>query len=144
MSKVISVRGHWANCIIHGAYARDVRVVHKDVENRSWKRDYRGRLYIHCSGNVQQWECRDVDFDTMLMETKKLEINAKHPLMLGHIIGHVDLIDINQRSTSKWYEGPEIYGKQNWAWVLENPTAIEPIKVPGSLGIWNYELPEAQ
>jgi len=142
--KVLSVRGYWAHCIIHGAVDHDMNIHFKDVENRFWKRDYRGRLYIHCSGNVKQWECRDIDFDSSLIISKKLEINSQHPLMLGHIIGYVDLVDINQTSDSIWYEGDEIYGKPNFAWVLENPVAITPIKVKGSLGIWNHQFEEVQ
>jgi len=34
----------------------------KDVENRTWKTDYRGELYIHSSGNIDY-----ADFDTLSM-----------------------------------------------------------------------------
>lgn len=39
--KVLSVKNPYAYSIIHGG---------KDVENRTWNTDYRGRLYIHASG----------------------------------------------------------------------------------------------
>ncbi len=41
--KVLSVKNPYAYLIIHGG---------KDVENRTWQTDYRGRLYIHASGDA--------------------------------------------------------------------------------------------
>lgn len=40
--KVLSVKNPFAYSIIYGG---------KDVENRTWNTDYRGRLYIHVSGD---------------------------------------------------------------------------------------------
>ena len=41
--KVLSVKNPYAYLIIQGG---------KDVENRTWTTDYRGRLYIHSSGDA--------------------------------------------------------------------------------------------
>ena len=40
MVKIISVRQPWAWLIVAG---------HKDIENRTWRTSYRGRLLIHAS-----------------------------------------------------------------------------------------------
>jgi hypothetical protein len=155
--KVLSVRGWWAHCIIHGVFDMNTKsndnaipngpgcwdIVHKDVENRSWWRRYRGRLYIHMSGKPGRGsECQDDNFDSYLLKKGMTLNHLYHPPMFGHIIGHVNLVDINQTSTSMWYQGNEVNKKMNYAWCLEDPTPIEPIKVPGSQGIWNYELEE--
>ena len=41
--KVLSVKNPFAYLILQGG---------KDVENRTWTTDYRGRLYIHASGDT--------------------------------------------------------------------------------------------
>ncbi|MEL3899305.1 ASCH domain-containing protein [Treponema phagedenis] len=41
--KVLSVKNPFAYLIMQGG---------KDIENRTWKTDYRGRLYIHVSGET--------------------------------------------------------------------------------------------
>ena len=41
--KVLSVKNPFAYWILQGG---------KDVENRTWTTDYRGRLYIHVSGDT--------------------------------------------------------------------------------------------
>lgn len=41
--KVLSVKNPFAYLILQGG---------KDVENRTWTTDYRGRLYIHVSGDT--------------------------------------------------------------------------------------------
>ena len=41
--KVLSIKNPYAYLIIQGG---------KDVENRTWTIDYRGRLYIHVSGDT--------------------------------------------------------------------------------------------
>ena len=44
--KTLSIRNPWAYLIAYGV---------KDVENRSWKTDYRGELLIHASGDPLGW-----------------------------------------------------------------------------------------
>lgn len=100
--KVLSVRQPYAYLIIYGG---------KDVENRTWRTHYRGRLYIH-SPSFQY-----SDYIT------------------SAIIGYVDLVDVISDSDSKWAE------ENQWHWVLKNPVAIEPIKnIKGKLGVWDYEF----
>lgn len=44
--KVLSIQQPWAHLIVSGC---------KDVENRGWKTDYRGPLFIHASGLPWKW-----------------------------------------------------------------------------------------
>jgi hypothetical protein len=51
-------------------------------------------------------------------------------LITGAIIGVVEIVDVVERSTSKWFQGP--YGL-----VLANPRPLtKPIPVNGRLGLW--------
>lgn len=50
---VLSVQNPWSDLICRGI---------KDVENRSWPTDYRGKLYIHSSGRpMESAEARLLD-----------------------------------------------------------------------------------
>ena len=154
--KVLSVKNPFAYLILQGG---------KDVENRTWTTDYRGRLYIHVSGdtlpfltdepNLTDDYARklEVFLDTLAEYYSKCDIekgttaesfmNAviDNPelwlLKSQSIIGYVDLVDIIQNSSSPW----SIDGQYHW--ILKNPTLLEnPIRqVKGRLGLWKYNLP---
>jgi hypothetical protein len=101
----------------------------KDVENRTWRTDYRGRILIHASKKP----------DPFLTEIagRYLQdpVNLKELLQwCGHIIGSVELVDCVQNYKSKWAESGM------WHWVLKNPVLFkELIPARGSLGIWDFK-----
>jgi len=109
----------------------------KGVENRSWKTDYRGRIYIHaCSyksvRNIKYAltdEQRDIvsgyPIINSLLEDKELMYSA--------IIGHVDLVDIVEDSSSVWALA------DHYHWILENPVLFDSpiIHVKGQLNLWD-------
>lgn len=41
--KALSIKQPWASLIAHGI---------KDIENRTWRTHFRGKIYIHASGNM--------------------------------------------------------------------------------------------
>ncbi|MBK5719920.1 hypothetical protein JGH11_03455 [Dysgonomonas sp. Marseille-P4677] len=109
----------------------------KDIENRSWKTDYRGRIYIHaCSFRSAQ----NIKY---ALTSEQKEIVNRNPLiydfledkelMYSAIIGHVDLVDIVEDSSSIWAL------KDHYHWKLENPVLFESpyINVKGQLGFWD-------
>jgi len=109
--KAISVRQPWAWAIIHAG---------KDIENRSWKTNYRGPLLIHAGANY--------DADAVL--PGGVRAPAKDALDFSAIIGIVELSDVVQKSESIWFEGP--YG-----FVLQKPrTFKEVISCAGQRGLW--------
>ena len=175
----------------------------KTVENHTWKTDYRGRIYIHSSGDEEVASLVDYEFpdrlvdlideleafdwikeDTTIDEVKaKLsasdrekfkeallfveKMNAYQEVLLKHydgldaysldfdadyekkfeavlekngffhknlsIIGHVDLVDIVQDSTSVWAEAGCYH------WILENPVLYDTplINVKGALRLFD-------
>ena len=109
--KAVSIRQPWAWAIIHAG---------KDIENRKWNTHLRGTFAVHASGNL--------DNDAVLPEG--VDVPDIKVLPRGAIIGVVDLVEVVEESSSKWFTGP--YG-----FVLRNPRPLpRPIPCKGSLKFW--------
>jgi hypothetical protein len=128
--KALSVKQPWAWLIVSG---------YKDIENRTWHTEFRGRIYIHASGRYVAADYRDVK-----ERLRTLHIQAAYPhlylpyppdLTYGAIIGEVDLVDCIDTSLSFWAE------EGLWHWVLSKPVAyVEPIRYRGQLGLFEVKL----
>ena len=136
MVKIISVRNPWAYLFVAG---------HKDVENRTWRTSYRGRLLIHASLGADPE-------NFMPKQREWLEfagIVIPDDLPRGAIVGSVNLSGVvgQQRdnsgtttgqdgtTTSPWFEGP--YG-----FLMTDAVEFEkPIQWRGQLGIRDYTGP---
>jgi hypothetical protein len=105
----------------------------KDIENRSWKTDYRGRILIHAS------KYPDDNLFQIMSRYRVTPTEDEIRRLLktcGCIIGSVELVDCVKNSKSRWAE-PGM-----WHWVLRDPIPLEnPIPVRGSLGLWEYKGP---
>jgi hypothetical protein len=116
--KALSIKNPWAWWIVHGG---------KDVENRTWKTNYRGRLLIHVSSRL----------DNSAFYNYPIFYSSQYPHYeykkhCGMIIGTVELYDCIENSESKWAE-PDM-----WHWLLRNPISFEkPIPAKGKLGLWD-------
>ena len=82
----LSVRQPWAWLIVHG---------YKDIENRMWRTNVRGRVLIHASATVRKssfWNAYDLAHD--LVDPKlAASIPRLNSLPLGAIVGSVEIID---------------------------------------------------
>lgn len=96
--KTLSIKQPWASLIAHGV---------KDIENRTWKTNFRGRIYIHASGSI----VNEIDFTTQ--QTAELfENGIWHPdsgftselNITSAIIGEVDIVDCVINHESIWAE----------------------------------------
>ena len=124
--KVISIREPFATLIKDGI---------KTVETRSWKTNYRGKIYIHSC--IAKNKIRD--------SVKHL---IKSDLKYGYILFSADLVDcvymdneyiekVKKENYDNYLCG--IYEVGRYGWVLENIEILsQPIKAKGQLGIWNY------
>lgn len=143
--KALTVKQPWASLIVHGI---------KDIENRTWKTNFRGRIYIHAS-SVPGKE------PYMIFDDKQSEIFIEQDLSLkmlelykqtSRIIGEVDIIDCVINHPSIWAEKSEgvfvgntfLYKEGDpviWNWVLANPIEYkDPIlNVKGKLSFWQPE-----
>jgi hypothetical protein len=148
--KAITVKQPWASLIVEGL---------KDIENRTWRTNFRGRVLIHAgmaktSGMIIYY----------LNSAQHKEFRGKFGWSgldflepLGEIIGSVEIVDCVINHTSIWAEktNNETYWKNGknyikkikptYNWVLANPIKFDnPIPCKGALSFWNYngELPK--
>lgn len=151
--KVLSVKQPFAYLICAGI---------KDVENRTWKTKYRGRVLIHSSAKM------NCDYPFELLTTKQVEdlgiIRFKDFMKdydkVSSIIGSVEIVDCVINYDSVWAEKTEIPllgdvlddikyigypvpPKVTYNWVLKDAMLFDnPItNVKGKLNIWDYKLP---
>ncbi len=110
----------------------------KDVENRSWKTNFRGRIYIHSAATHLSHKDTSLHFTTNQWMSLDPEIQNNCLLELfpkSSIIGEVDIVDCIKESGKVW--GLE----NNFHWILENAELYnEPIKnIKGKLSFWEFE-----
>jgi hypothetical protein len=128
--KALSVRAPWWLAILHYG---------KDIENRDWKTNFRGTIYLHASSWFHPREIlQDIEeigrickaagrpFGGMLVDYFKTGC--------GCIVGTVDIVDCVDHSDSLWFFG-------RYGFVLANPVAFErPVPFRGALGF--FEVPD--
>lgn len=129
--KVLSLTEPFATLIKNGI---------KTIETRSWKTNYRGKLYIHASSTKIPKDYRS-NKDLMSL----VDVNE---LNYGNIICCCDLVDciemdnafIDEIKKNKNEYICGLYSKGRYAWILKNIETLDiPIKAKGHLGIWNLE-----
>lgn len=88
--KALSIKQPWAWLIVAG---------YKNIENRTWHTNYRGKLLIHAS---KTW---DIDASDILY-AMGMHPTPKESYQLGALIGMVNMVDCVNSSNSKWFCGP--------------------------------------
>jgi hypothetical protein len=101
--KAITIKQPWAQLICEGV---------KDIENRTWKTSYRGRVLIHTSAKPNRYPLdmifTQVQLDEMLKQNTEnywcghKEFGAKY--CDSAIIGSVEIVDCVQNHSSVWAE----------------------------------------
>ena len=133
--KALSIRPPWAHLIVHGFVPfRPGQVferVFKDVENRTRRTHYRGRILIQ-AGKV--W---DVSAAAPFIREYGDRLPPSNVMDFGAIIGSVEIIDCVTESDSPWFTGP-------FGWVLANPKPCDPVPYKGQLGLFNVEWPPVE
>lgn len=133
--KALSIKQPWAWLICAG---------YKDVENRSWRTDFRGRIYVHAGKKADEVVWADVfrgrvaDVDSIFRAMRE----SNKPEQLGAIIGEVDIVgckfrfgEENDNLYSPWHV-PGQYGL-----ILKNPVLYDkPIPYKGQLGFFEVKL----
>lgn len=123
MLPAISIRQPWAWLILNAG---------KDIENRDWNTNFRGRVLIHASKSCTKAEYEDaIEF----MEVRRLEyLGVALPnidqLPRGGIVGSVEIIDCVTASNSPWFIG-------HHGFVLRNPKRLPFLPFKGMLGFFN-------
>lgn len=121
-------------------YATLIKKGIKSIETRSWKTNYRGKLYIHASSTKIPKEYKE-NKELMFL----VDINE---LSYGNIICSCTLVDclpmteelINKVKENKNEYLSGIYALGRYAWILKDiEVLLKPISAKGKLGIWNFE-----
>jgi len=117
----LSIRQPWAWLIISG---------YKDIENRTWKTNFRGTVYVHAP----------LKFDTAGYEHINRRFNidmpARNKFLQGGLVGTVDVVDCITEHNSPWFEG-------SYGFVLEKPRPIAFIPLKGRLGFFPFDTTPA-
>ena len=140
--KALSIKQPWASLIAHGI---------KDIENRTWKTKFRGRIFIHASSSPAINQLRVLNEEQYLIAQKhflKLGLNKFSDLPISAIIGEVDIVDCVVNHHSIWaektqgrYVGDGVFvlcEKPIYNWVLANPVLYDKpiLNVKGKLSFW--------
>ena len=122
--KALSIRQPWARLIVNG---------YKDIENRTWSTDFRGRDYVHAGKRVNQG-----DFQEQRDYIRESGLILPEEPSLGAIVGEVIITDCVDTSSSPWFCGP--YG-----FILSSPVVYkDPIPYRGQLGFFEVDESEVQ
>jgi len=106
----LSIRQPWVDAILyHG----------KNIENRTWRTNYRGLIFLHASKNI----CGQDDFD-FVESTSKISLPPRTEIQTGGIVGVATLVDCVTEYDSPWFFGP--YG-----FVLEQVKPVQFIPLRG-------------
>ena len=125
--RILSVRQPWAWAIVHGF---------KNIENRTWRSRFRGRLFIHAS---MKQEDDDVGFVCRRiarirgLPARRVRDGYFVELQLGAVIGAVTMVDCVETHASIWFEGPH-------GFVFEDPCPLPVFPLRGKPGIFKAEL----
>ncbi|MDD5092807.1 MAG: ASCH domain-containing protein [Dehalococcoidia bacterium] len=124
--KALSIKQPWAYLICAG---------YKDIENRDWPTNFRGRIYVHAGKSLDDkgWEFIERRMKPEVW-SQMWTMDFIGSLPRGAIIGEVDIVDCVTESESPWFVG-------RYGFVLTNPVLYEkPIPYRGRLGLFEINL----
>lgn len=133
--KTLSIKQPWASLIANGI---------KDIENRTRKTKFRGRIYIHSSSKGSP----DFTFTHQQHEALSIVDTDNMDMPYSAIIGEVDIVDCTINHPSIWaeetfipIEGEGYPQKPIYNWVLANAVLYDKpiLNVKGKLSLWEYE-----
>jgi hypothetical protein len=119
--KAITIRQPWAYAVIY---------MGKDIENRTWSTKHRGPLLVHAAKSMAVAE-----YEAFCKACETLKLGIPPPMVslkpyLGGVVGIVDLVDVVEKSRSKWFQGP-------FGFELKNAKPLPFRSMPGKLGLFD-------
>ncbi len=118
MLRALSILQPWAWLIVNG---------HKDIENRTWRMDYRGPLVIHAGKKLSQDQLDD--YMHVQHNFPHIKMPPIRDMRGGGIVGTVIVRDCVTVSDSPWFNGP--YG-----FVLSDQKPARFFAINGRLGLF--------
>jgi hypothetical protein len=120
--KALTLRPHWAWLVVNG---------YKDIENRSWPTQRRGRIWIHASSS----RVTRSEYKRFLQVCQDQHINkfpAREDFKIAGIIGSVEIADCVTASRSYWFKG-------DYGFVLRNARTTLFRAMKGRLGFFDVD-----
>lgn len=133
--KAISIRQPWAWLIVNG---------YKDIENRSWPTNFRGRILIHASKGMTRDDYEDGQeallYAGKFADLSGVAIPAFDEIERGGIVGVATIADCipGSERTSPWH----MMGQFGFRLTDARPLPLIPCR--GQLGIFNIDQAAAQ
>lgn len=144
--KTLSVKQPWASLIVGGI---------KNIENRTWKTNYRGRIFIHASAKPDKEPYMifsNDQFDFLNQEGREVQLFEvfEYYNIKSAIIGSVEIVDCVINHESIWAEPAyQTLEDARWGsdakpiynWVLANPILFANpwLNIKGKLGLWDFD-----
>lgn len=126
--KALSVRQPWSWLVLYAA---------KDIENRTWKTQVRGRVLLHAAKGMtrEEW-LRGMAYAEHVAKVSPNLLRAGLPdtLERGGLVGSVEIVDCVTESSSPWYMGAV-------GFVLRDPRPMSFIPCKGALNF--FEIPDS-
>lgn len=128
ITKAISIRQPWAYAIMF---------LGKDIENRSWRTNFRGRVFIHAGkkfdmNGYEKLLTMNIQENPSKSNMSTILSGSNRYAKLGGLVGTVEIADCVKESKSKWFQG-------KYGWVLRDPKPILFIPCKGKLSFFNVE-----
>lgn len=124
---VLSVRQPWPWLIIYAG---------KDVENRNWYSQFRGRFLIHAAkGCTYDEYCEAKEFAESIIGItglKDLNFPEYEELLRGGIVGQAEISDCVSKSESPWFVG-------RYGFMLRNSHPLPFYPCRGELGFFHVK-----
>jgi len=123
--KAISIKQPWAYLLASGI---------KDIENRSWKTNYRGTVLIHTGAKYMKMINPNNIFTNeqwnYLSDTQKRLVMSSLPT--SAIIGSMEIVDCVKNNNSIWAE------EDSWNWIVRNQKLFDTpiLNVKGKLSFF--------
>jgi len=118
--KAISIRQPWAWLIVNG---------YKDIENRVWSTNVRGRILIHAGQSKSDTTAEAIAY----IKRKYHVADLPDTFETGGIVGIAEITGSVKRHRSKWFQGP--YG-----WTLAHARRLPFKPVKGQLKFFKPKL----
>lgn len=125
--KILTVRQPWASALMRTDPGR------KNIENRTWSTQLRGRIAIHASARIDRPALAVVP-----------NANTED---LARVLGVIQIIGCHIQNSAEcleagcesnpWAQFSEYPDRPIWHWNLENPRSfVTPIRAKGALQLW--------
>lgn len=123
--KAIAIKQPWAWLILNAG---------KDIENRSWRTNFRGEVLIHASAKSTYDDWLDgIEALRYCRPDLLVDFPSHNMFQTGGIVGSITIEDCVNNDSSKWFTGP-------FGWKLCAPSNLPFIPCKGSLSFFTPQF----